>query len=190
VLFRQPRLIAAVISGLASYAMMNLMMTSAPVAMIDCNHSVSDAALGLQWHVMAMYAPSFLSGTLIGRFGVGRMIAAGLTTIAASAVVGLTGTSVAHFWLALILLGFGWNLGFIGATAMVTGCHRPEERTRVQSVNDFLIFGSMAIGSFLSGQLLARFGWAMVNEVVLAFVFAAALLSLWLSSLSRRRAAA
>jgi MFS family permease len=190
VLFRQPRLIAAVISGLASYAMMNLMMTSAPVAMIDCNHSVSDAALGLQWHVMAMYAPSFLSGTLIGRFGVGRMIAAGLTTIAASALVGLTGTSVAHFWLALILLGFGWNLGFIGATAMVTECHRPQERTRVQSVNDFLIFGSMAIGSFLSGQLLARFGWAMVNEVVLAFVFATALLSLWLSSLSRRRAVA
>jgi predicted MFS family arabinose efflux permease len=188
VLFRQPRLIAAVICGLASYAMMNLMMTSAPVAMIDCNHSVNDAALGLQWHVMAMYAPSFLSGTLIGRFGVGRMIAAGLTTIAASAVVGITGTSVAHFWLALILLGVGWNLGFIGATAMVTECHRPEERTRVQSVNDFLIFGSMAIGSFLSGQLLAKFGWAMVNEVVLAFVFAAALLSLWLSSMSRKKA--
>lgn len=189
VLFRQPRLIAAVICGLASYAMMNLMMTSAPVAMIDCNHSVSDAALGLQWHVMAMYAPSFLSGTLIGRFGVGRMIAAGLTTIAASAVIGLTGTTVAHFWLALILLGFGWNLGFIGATAMVTECHRPEERTRVQSVNDFLIFGSMAIGSFLSGQLLAKFGWAAVNEVVLGFVFAAAMLALWLSSTARRRAA-
>jgi MFS family permease len=189
VLFRQPRLIAAVISGLASYAMMNLLMTSAPVAMIGCDHSVSDAALGLQWHVMAMYAPSFLSGTLIGRFGAGRMIAAGLTTIAASAVVGLTGTTVAHFWLALILLGLGWNLGFIGATAMVTECHRPEERTRVQSVNDFLIFGSMAIGSFLSGQLLAIFGWAAVNEVALVFIFVAALLSLWFSAMVRRRAA-
>lgn len=189
VLFRQPRLIAAVISGLASYAMMNLLMTSAPVAMIACEHSVNDAALGLQWHVMAMYAPSFLSGTLIGRFGAGRMIAAGLTTIAASAVVGLTGTTVAHFWLALILLGIGWNLGFIGATSMVTECHRPEERTRVQSVNDFLIFGTMAIGSFLSGQLLARFGWAMVNEVALVFVFVAALIALWLSSIVRQRTA-
>lgn len=189
VLFRQPRLIAAVISGLASYAMMNLLMTSAPVAMIDCDHSVSDAALGLQWHVMAMYAPSFLSGALIGRFGAGRMIAGGLTTIAASAVIGLSGTTVAHFWLALILLGVGWNLGFIGATAMVTECHRPEERTRVQSVNDFLIFGSMAIGSFLSGQLLAKFGWAMVNEVALAFVFLAALLALWFSSMVRQQRA-
>lgn len=188
-IFRQPRLIAAVICGLASYAMMNLVMTSAPVAMIDCNHSVNDAALGLQWHVMAMYAPSFLSGTLIGRFGVGRMIALGLIIIALSAVVGLAGTSVAHFWIALILLGLGWNLGFIGATALVTQCHRPEERTRVQSVNDFLIFGSMAVGSFASGQLLAKFGWAMVNEVVLVFVFAAALISLWLSSMSRKPAA-
>jgi predicted MFS family arabinose efflux permease len=188
-IFRQPRLIAAVICGLASYALMNLVMTSAPVAMIDCNHSVDDAALGLQWHVMAMYAPSFFSGTMMSRFGIGRMVAVGLMLIAASAVAGLAGTSVAHFWLALILLGVGWNLAFIGATAMVTQCHRPEERTRVQSVNDFLIFGSMAIGSFASGQLLAKSGWAMVNEVALAFVLAASLLSLWLSAIARKRAA-
>jgi predicted MFS family arabinose efflux permease len=181
-IFRQPRLVAAVICGVASYGMMNLVMTSAPVAMIDCAHSVDDAALGLQWHVMAMYAPSFVSGTLIARFGTGPMIGLGLTLIAASAVAGLMGTSVAHFWLALILLGLGWNFGFIGATAMVTQCHRPEERNKVQAVNDFLIFGSMAIGSFFSGQILAKFGWSMVNEVVLAFVFAAALLSLLLGA--------
>ncbi len=189
-LFRQPRLIAAVICGLASYAMMNLLMTSAPVAMIGCDHSVDDAALGLQWHVMAMYAPSFVSGSLIARFGAGRLIAGGLTLIAASALVGLAGTSVAHFWTMLILLGFGWNFGFIGATAMVTQCHRPEERNRVQSVNDFLIFGSMAIGSFASGQLLAKFGWPMVNEVALGFVFAAALLSLLLTARQERKQAA
>jgi predicted MFS family arabinose efflux permease len=181
-IFRQPRLIAAVICGLASYALMNLVMTSAPVAMINCNHSVDDAALGLQWHVMAMYAPSFVSGTLIARFGVGRMIGLGLALIAGSGLAGLSGTSVAHFWAALILLGFGWNFGFIGATAMVTQCHRPQERNKVQAVNDFLIFGSMAIGSFSSGQLLAKFGWPMVNEVVVAFVFAAALLSLLLTA--------
>jgi predicted MFS family arabinose efflux permease len=188
-IFRQPRLIAAVICGLASYAMMNLVMTSAPVAMIDCNHSVDDAALGLQWHVMAMYAPSFFSGALIGRFGAGRMVSAGLSLIGASALAGLAGTSVAHFWFALILLGFGWNFAFIGATAMVTQCHRPEERNKVQAVNDFLIFGSMAVGSFSSGQLLAKFGWAMVNEVVLAFVFAAALISLALAGGFRKQAA-
>lgn len=181
-IFRQPRLIAAVICGVASYGMMNLMMTSAPVAMIDCAYSVDDAALGLQWHVMAMYAPSFFSGMLIARFGAGAMIGLGLSLIAASAIAGLTGISVAHFWLALILLGLGWNFAFIGATAMVTQCHRPEERTRVQSVNDFLVFGAMAFGSFFSGQLLAKFGWAMINEVVLAFMFAAALLSLLLAA--------
>lgn len=181
-IFRQPRLIAAVICGVASYGMMNLMMTSAPVAMIDCAYSVDDAALGLQWHVMAMYAPSFFSGMLIARFGAGAMVGLGLSLIAASAVAGLAGTSVAHFWLALILLGLGWNFAFIGATAMVTQCHRPEERTRVQSVNDFLVFGAMAFGSFFSGQLLAKFGWAMINEVVLAFMFAAALLSLLLAA--------
>lgn len=181
-IFRQPRLIAAVICGVASYGMMNLMMTSAPVAMIDCAYSVDDAALGLQWHVMAMYAPSFFSGMLIARFGAGAMIGLGLSLIAASAIAGLTGISVAHFWLALILLGLGWNFAFIGATAMVTQCHRPEERTRVQSVNDFLVFGSMAFGSFFSGQLLAKFGWAMINEVVLAFMFASALLSLLLAA--------
>ena len=95
---------------------------------------------------------------------------------------------MAHFWLALILLGLGWNFGFIGATAMVTQCHRTEERNKVQAVNDFLIFGSMAIGSFFSGQILAKFGWPMVNEVVLAFVFAAALLSLLLGARRARTA--
>ncbi len=189
VIFRQPRLIAAVISGLASYAMMNLVMTSAPVAMIDCNHTVDDAALGLQWHVMAMYAPSFFTGTLIGRYGAGLMIALGLLLIAISAVIGLTGITVAHFWIALIVLGFGWNFSFIAATAMVTECHQPQERNKVQAVNDFLIFGSMAIGSFFSGQLLAKFGWAMVNEVVLAFVLTAGLLSLLLARAGRKRMA-
>ncbi len=188
-IFRQPRLIAAVICGVASYAMMNLLMTSAPVAMIDCSHTVDDAALGLQWHVMAMYAPSFFAGALIASFGAGRMVGFGLALIGASGLAGLTGTSVAHFWAALILLGFGWNFSFIGATAMVTQCHRPEERNKVQAVNDFLIFGSMAIGSFSSGQLLAKFGWPMVNEVVLAFVFAAALLSLLLAGAGRKQAA-
>jgi predicted MFS family arabinose efflux permease len=188
-IFRQPRLIAAVICAVASYAMMNLLMTSAPVAMIDCSHTVDDAALGLQWHVIAMYAPSFFAGALIASFGAGPMVGLGLALIGASGLAGLTGTSVAHFWAALILLGFGWNFSFIGATAMVTQCHRPEEHNKVQAVNDFLIFGSMAIGSFSSGQLLAKFGWPTVNVVVLAFVFAAALLSLLLAGAARKQAA-
>jgi MFS family permease len=187
-IFRQPRLIAAVICGVASYAMMNLIMTSAPVAMVDCNHSISDTALGLQWHVIAMYAPSFFTGPLIARFGNARVIVAGLVIIAAGAAVGWMGITVAHFWIDLILVGVGWNFAFVGATAMVTQCHQPHERNKVQAVNDFLVFGTMAIGSFSSGQLLANFGWAMVNQVVLPIILVAVLLLAWVSLAGRPRA--
>ena len=175
-----PRFIVAVACGIASYAMMNMVMTSAPLAMVGCGHSVTDAALGIQWHVMAMYAPSFVTGSLISRFGVGRITTIGLCFIATTAVVALSGTSVAHFWTALVLLGIGWNFAFIGATAMVTQCHRPEERTKVQSFNDFLIFGSMALSSFSSGQLLEKLGWAAVNEVVFPTVLVAGGMLAWL----------
>ncbi|MFD2181008.1 MFS transporter [Rhodoplanes azumiensis] len=187
VIFRQPRLITAVICALASYATMNLMMTAAPVAMIACNHSVTDAALGLQWHVMAMYAPSFVTGSLIVRYGTGRVIGAGLALTAASAVVGWAGTSLAHFWGALILLGVGWNFAFVGATALVTACHTASERNKVQAVNDFLIFGTMALGSFASGQMLARDGWPLVAEVVLGGVLVAVALLGWVALAARLR---
>jgi predicted MFS family arabinose efflux permease len=178
---RQPRFIVAVVCGVASYAMMNLIMTSAPLAMVMCNHSVGDAALGIQWHVIGMFAPSFFTGALIARFGVERVVIAGFALIIASALVGLAGITVWHFWIALALLGIGWNFSFIGATTMVTQCHRAHERTTVQSLNDFLVFGSMAVGSFASGTLLAYFGWAAVNEVVFPVVLAAAALLLWLA---------
>ena len=149
--------IVAVACGVASYAMMNMVMTSAPLAMVGCGHSVTDATLGIQWHVLAMYAPSFFTGGLIARFGVERITGIGLALIALTAVVGIAGITVAHFWTGLVLLGFGWNFAFIGATTMVTQCHRAEERNKVQAFNDFLIFGSMAVGSFSSGQLLGIF---------------------------------
>lgn len=185
---RQPRFIAAVVCGAASYALMNLVMTSAPVAMVGCNHSVTDASLGIQWHVLAMYAPSFFTGGLIVRFGVERVVGVGLALIAASAVVGLAGLTVAHFWIALVLIGLGWNFAFIGATTMVTTCHRPEERNKVQAFNDFLVFGSMAVASFSSGALLATLGWSAVNQVVFPVVFVAAALLLTLTLHERRRA--
>ena len=176
VLFRQPRLIVAVLCGVASYSMMNLVMTAAPVAMVDCNHSITDATLGLQWHVMAMYGPSFFTGALIGRFGIDRVIWAGLAVMAAAMAVAISGITVWHFWVALALLGIGWNFAFIGATAMVTQCHRPAERNKVQAVNDFLVFGMMAVGSFSSGHILAIYGWTMVNEVALPIIIAAGVL--------------
>ena len=188
-IMRQPRLIVAVVCGVASYALMNLMMTSAPLAMYDCGHSVTDAALGIQWHVFAMYAPSFFTGSLILRFGVARVTAAGLIVLALSAVVGLAGITVAHFWTALILLGIGWNLSFVGATTMVVDCHRPEERNKVQAFNDFLIFGTMAGGSFVSGSMLAHYGWYLVNVVMFPVVAVAGVMLLWLTLRERARPA-
>ena len=163
---RQPRFIVAVACGVASYSVMNIVMTSAPLAMIMCNHSTRDATLGLQWHVLGMFVPSFFTGSLIARFGVEKVIAVGLALLAASAAVSIAGITLAHFWIGLILLGVGWNFGFVGATTMVTQCHRPEERTQVQSFNDFLVFGTMAIGSLASGGVLATYGWSMVNQMV------------------------
>jgi MFS family permease len=185
---RTPRFVVAVACGVASYAMMNMVMTSAPLAMVGCGHSVTDAALGIQWHVLAMYAPSFVTGSLIARFGVERITGIGLALIAIAAAVGVAGITVAHFWTGLILLGLGWNLSFIGATTMVTQSHRPEERNKVQSFNDFLIFGSMAVGSFLSGQMLAYMSWPAINEVVFPVVFTAGGLLIWL--VIRKRAEA
>jgi predicted MFS family arabinose efflux permease len=174
-----PRFFTAAFCGAVSYGLMNLVMTSAPLAMLACDHSVTDATLGLQWHVLAMFVPSFFTGHLIVRFGVERIVILGLALILISAVVGIAGITLAHFWGLLVLLGVGWNFAFVGATAMVTQCHAPEERNKVQAFNDFLVFGSMAVGSFSSGLLLDSYGWQAVNEVVLPTAVVAAGLVLW-----------
>lgn len=175
----QPRFIVAAITGLVSYGLMSFIMTAAPLAMIGCGHPVGAAALGIQWHILSMFGPSFFTGRLIGRFGKGRVTAAGLLLIALAAGIGLSGISIAHFWATLILLGIGWNLGFIGATSLVTDCYRPEERTKVQAANDFLVFGSVAIASFSSGKLLNAGGWESVNWLVFPPVVIALVLLSW-----------
>jgi len=176
---RQRRFIVAVVAGLVSYALMSFVMTAAPVAMVGCGHSVGDAASGIRWHILAMFGPSFFTGRLIARFGKELVTAAGLGLIALSAIIGLSGIDIAHFWTALVLLGLGWNFGFIGATAMVTDCYRPEERTKVQAANDFLVFGSVAVASFSSGGLLNAGGWETVNWMVFPPVLVALLLLAW-----------
>jgi MFS family permease len=176
---RGPRFIIAAICGAASYAMMNLVMTSAPLAMVGCNHSITDAAEGLRWHVLAMYVPSFFTGSLLVRFGVERVVFLGFALLLASALVAIEGIALWNFFTGLVLLGVGWNFSFIGATAMVTQCHTSVERNKVQAFNDFLVFGSMAVASFSSGQLLEAFGWAAVNYVVFPTILAAAALLLW-----------
>jgi MFS family permease len=175
------RLVAAVAAGLVAYGLMSFVMTAAPLAMVECGHSVGAAALGIQWHILAMYGPSFLTGRLLDRFGKQAITALGLGLIAAAAAIGLSGLSVAHFWIALVLLGIGWNFGFIGATALVTECYRPEERAKVQAANDFLVFGSVAAASFSSGGLLHSGGWEVVNWLVFPPVAVALLLLAWRS---------
>ncbi len=162
VIVRQPRFLIAVTCGVVSYLLMNFLMTSAPLAMRMCGLPQESANLGVQWHVIAMYAPSFFTGRLISRFGAPKVVSTGMALTALSAAVGLLGVDVAHFWLTLILLGIGWNFGFIGASALVLDCHRPEEKTRVQSFNDFIVFGTVALGSLLSGSVLTTFGWNTV----------------------------
>src|ERR1700744_3702714 len=184
---RQPRFIAAALCGVIAYPMMNLVMTSAPLSMKMCELSLSDSNFGIQWHVVAMYGPSFFTGTLITRFGASRIVATGLLLEAGAAAVGLSGITAPHFWATLIILGVGWNFGFVGASALVLETHRPQERNKVQAFNDFLVFGMMAIGSFSSGQLLANYGWSAVNLVVYPPVMLG-LAVLMLVSFARRRA--
>lgn len=183
----QPRFIAAALCGIIAYPMMNLVMTSAPLAMKMCGLSVSDSNFGIQWHIAAMYGPSFFTGALIARFGAPKIVAAGLLLEAGAAGIGLSGITAMHFWATLIVLGVGWNFSFIGASALVLETHRPQERNKVQAFNDFLVFGMMAIGSFSSGQLLANYGWSAVNMVVFPPVLLG-LVVLSLASWARRRA--
>jgi MFS family permease len=186
----QPKFIVALFAAIASYALMSLVMTATPIAMIEHHHSHSDAQTGIQWHVIAMFGPSFFTGALIARFGKSTIAASGLLLIAASATVALTGTSLWHFWAALILLGVGWNFGFIAATAMVAELYRPEEAFRVQAVNEFVLFSFVAVASFSSGGLLVSGGWEVVNLLVYPIVFISVAMIAAAAVLGRRKVAA
>jgi MFS family permease len=183
----QPRFIAAALCGIIAYPIMNLVMTSAPLAMKMCGLTVSDSNFGIQWHMVAMYGPSFFTGSLIARFGAPRIVALGLILEGVAATIGLTGITAPHFWATLMVLGLGWNFGFVGASALVLETHLPQEKNKVQAFNDFLVFGTMAIGSFSSGQLLANYGWNAVNLVVYPPVVLG-LIVLTLVSFAKRRA--
>ena len=183
---RQPRFIVAVLCGMGSYAMMSLVMTAAPLAMVACGLGETNAALGIQWHVLGMFVPSFFTGRLIARFGVETIIAIGMVILAICGGVALAGIDLGNFWISLILLGIGWNFGFIGATTMLTGTYRAEERGKVQGFNDFLVFGTVAVASFSSGKLFTFAGWDTVNLVIFPVV---AICGLALAALRARRPA-
>ncbi|AZO08311.1 MULTISPECIES: MFS transporter [unclassified Mesorhizobium] len=163
----QPRFVAALFCAVGSYALMSFVMTGAPLAMVGCGLSTDDATLGISWHVMAMFGPSFFTGSLIHRFGAERIVAVGLVLLIGCAVVALSGLALWQFWTALILLGLGWNFGFIGATAMVAASYRTSEKGKVQGFHDFVLFGSVAFASLMSGAVYNAWGWTMLNWIVL-----------------------
>ncbi|PBC23243.1 MULTISPECIES: MFS transporter [unclassified Mesorhizobium] len=162
----RPRFVAALFCAVGSYALMSFVMTGAPLAMVGCGLSEDDATLGISWHVMAMFAPSFFTGSLIHRFGAERIVAIGLIMLIGCAAVALSGLALWQFWTSLILLGLGWNFGFIGATAMVAASYRPSGKGKVQGFHDFVLFGSVACASLLSGMVYNAWGWEMLNWMI------------------------
>ncbi|WP_371153377.1 MFS transporter [Jannaschia sp. 2305UL9-9] len=191
-LLRSPAILVAIICAMVSYALMNLVMTSTPLAVVGCGFGVSDASNIVTFHVIAMYAPSFFTGHLIVRFGTTRIIATGLAMLAAAGIVALSGTDLPYFYIALILLGLGWNFGFIGATTLLTSSHSMEERGTIQGLNDALVFGMVTLASLSSGGLMgsaadAVSGWNAVNFAMAPFLFLAGGALVWLTLRRNRR---
>lgn len=174
------RIVVAMLCAMVSYALMNLVMTSTPLAMQACGFLVDDASEVVRIHVLAMFAPSFITGPLIARFGTTRIISTGLVLLALGGLVALAGIDFVNFAVALALIGFGWNFGFIGATNLLASAHQPEERARVQGLNDFLLFGLVTVASFSSGILMNGWGWEAVNYAMAPFLTVAALALAWL----------
>lgn len=166
----QPQFMVGLLCAVGSYALMSFVMTGAPLAMVGCGFSTDEATLGISWHVMAMFAPSFFTGRLISRFGRETILAVGLLLLLGCAAVALSGIALWQFWTSLILLGLGWNFGFIAATAMVAETYRPSEKGKVLGLHDGILFGSVALASLSSGLVYNWWGWNMLNWVVFPVV--------------------
>ncbi|EAU42733.1 hypothetical protein FP2506_07826 [Fulvimarina pelagi HTCC2506] len=166
----QRRFLVALVCGVGTFALMSFVMTGAPLAIVGCGLSQDVSVLGIQWHVLAMFGPSLVTGRLIRRFGVELVVGTGLLLIAISAGVFLLGLEIWNFWLGLALLGLGWNFGFIGATTMIASVHTPEERAKAQGFHDFVLFSLVALASFMSGKTYVGSGWDTMNWIVLPVV--------------------
>ncbi|MTH35620.1 MFS transporter [Paracoccus limosus] len=185
-LIRVPQIAVAMVCGMVSYALMNLVMTSTPLAVVGCGFHTADAANIVALHVVAMFGPSFFTGHLIARFGAQRIVMLGLVILASAGAIALSGVELGNFYLALVLLGLGWNFGFIGSTAMLTRAYRAEERERVQGLNDAVVFAGVFVASLSSGGLMnclggtPQAGWNAVNLAMLPFLVLAGAALLWL----------
>lgn len=188
---RQPAYVVAVLGGIVGYGLMNLVMTATPLSMhVKDGHSLADTAWVIQSHVLAMYAPSLFSGSLIGRFGARAVLAAGAFVMLAMVLAGLGGHAVMHYWWSLVLLGVGWNFLFVGGTALLVECYRPAERFKAQAVNEFSVFGVSALGSLLAGTLIHTYGWEAILEASVPALVAMLVALAWLRRHDRRRAGA
>lgn len=187
---RNPTFLVAVLAAMVGYGGMAFVMTVTPLAMVAHDHHFDSAAFVIQWHVLAMFAPSFFTGSLIQRLGVLRVMMAGAVLFGAALAVNLSGTQVVHFWIGLVLVGVGWNFLYIGGTALLTQTYKPAEKAKVQAANDFLVFGSVAFCALTSGALHERFGWDALNWVLIPFMAATLVAILWLEARRRRAAPA
>ncbi len=194
-LLATPRIAVAVICATVTYALMNLVMTSTPLAVVGCGYTTSNAADVVSAHVLAMYVPSFFTGHLIVRFGTERIMALGLAILAAAGGVAMSGVALENFFVALVLLGLGWNFGFIGATTMLASEHTPEERGRMQGLNDLIVFGGVTLASLSSGGLMncsggaPQEGWMAVNIAMVPFLALAGSALIWLLMRPKQQAA-
>lgn len=176
----QPTYIVAVICGMLGYAIMSYLMTATPLAMNHHNHGFSNTAFVIQWHVLAMFAPSFFTGNIIQRFGVLNVILVGAVLAIVCVAINLTGQTVWHFWTALVALGISWNFLFIGATALLIETYRAEEKSKAQGFNDFAVFTLVTIASLSAGMLQHKLGWEMVNYGAIPFIVIIIMSIFWL----------
>jgi MFS family permease len=181
----QPAFIAAVASATVGYSVMVLLMTATPLEMMHLNHGFGKVAFVIQWHVLGMFVPSFFTGHLINRFGVQRIILCGVSLMLVSISINVNGSSVTHFWLALMVLGVGWNFMFIGGTSLLSETYRAEETAKAQAFNDFVVFTIAAISSFAAGALLHWLNWHLVNYAALPLLALAFFTQFWFWSSKR-----
>ncbi|MEQ8449982.1 MAG: MFS transporter [Nitratireductor sp.] len=184
---RNPTFPVAVFAAMVGYASMSFLMTATPLAMTGYAHPFEDAAFVIQWHVLGMFVPSFFTGHLIKRFGTATIILTGALLFLSAVAINATGVAMLQFLSSLILVGVGWNFMFIGGTTLLTETYRPEEKAKVQALNDFCVFSTVAFASLLSGVLQSLHGWWTVNLSVGVAMTGAILLVAWFKLVVRRR---
>lgn len=184
----QPAYLVAVASAMVGYGVMNFIMIATPLAMTCCAHAFSDTAFVIQWHIFGMFVPSFFTGHLIRRFGIANIMLTGILLLGLCVWINFAGTTVTHFWSALVLLGIGWNFLFVGGTTLLTETYSPNEKAKAQALNDFIVFGTVTITSFSSGAVQHAFGWQTINMAVIPFLVLVGIANLWLRSKQRMTA--